>query len=281
MLKKCLLIGGLLVASLAGFAQEGSVEMVLVEGGSFTMGNDYSLVNGQNVVDETPEHKVTLNSFYMSKTEVTFEMFDLFCEATGFKKPENGGNGTGKLPVVNVSWESAIMFCNWLSKKDHYDPYYKIDRDSVGSIKRITTIDGNNGYRLPTEAEWEYAAKGGKDSKFYAYSGSNDFSEVAWCRANSNGIPHEVATKKPNEIGIYDLNGNAWEWVWDWYKKDYYKSAPESNPTGPASGSEKVYRGGNWSSNKEFLRLTSRYHTTTKEDKDYGMIGIRLARNAN
>lgn len=273
MIRKCIIAGLALTLSATAFSQS-SPEMISVEGGTFTMGNDYSFSAGDGVADESPEHKVTVSSFYMSKTEITFELFDLFCEATGYMKPEDGKFGRGKLPVCNVSWQSACMFCNWLSMRDGFDRCYSIKRDS--SNVTIKLISGANGYRLPTEAEWEYAARGGKDAKIFSYSGSNDYNEVAWCR-NNTSTPHPVATKLPNALGLYDMSGNAWEWCWDLYGKAYYKDSPADNPMGPASGSDRVYRGGNFRCNLDYLRLTGRYHA--QENKDYGMIGFRVAKN--
>lgn len=246
-------------------------EMIEVPGGEYYMGNDYS-----NSTDEAPEHKVILNDFLIGKYEVTFDEFDMFCMAVGLEKPDDGGFGRGKLPVANLSWQSAIMYCNWLSAKEGLDKYYAIKRDSSNYFN-VKVNEDANGYRLPTEAEWEYAARGGKDGKTTSYSGSNNVDEVAWYKMNADLTPHEVGTKKPNELGIHDMTGNAWEWCYDIYGKNYYSESEENNPKGPRSGAERVYRGGNWNSTLDFLRLTSRFHFAP--NKDYGLIGMRLARN--
>ena len=237
MIKNFLLTGIITLFALHGIAQE-QPEMVSVPGGSFWMGNDYTY-NTTGVSDEAPEHKVTIKSFKMAKTEVTFELYDIFCEATGYEKPSDGNKGRGNLPV--------------------------------------TPIPGSKGYRLPTEAEWEYAARGGEKGKTYSYSGSNDYNKVAWCKNNSQLTPHAVATKEPNELGIYDMTGNAWEWCYDFYDKAYYKKSPENDPQGPETGTDRVYRGGSWTSNPEDLRMTSRH--SFSQNKEYGMIGIRLAQD--
>ncbi len=248
-------------------------EMVFIEGGSFYMGNDYS-----GSLDEKPEHKITLSDFYISKFEVTFEMFDQFCNATSYPKPDDGGYGRNKKPAINVSWMGAIKYCNWLSSKFGYEKVYELKIDSSGTV--ISGINWNaNGYRLPTEAEWEYVAKGGGKSQGFAYAGSNDLSEVAWYTQNSENQPHEVGQLKPNELGIYDMLGNAWEWCWDYYSKDYYSKSPEADPKGPESGNNRIYKGGNFESKVEFVRITRRFSLSTFLTS--GLVGIRLVQNGN
>lgn len=247
-------------------------EMVAIEGGTFYMGNDYS-----GIMDEKPEHKVTLKSFCLSKKEVTFAMFDAFCRATGHEFPDDGGFGRDSLPVMNVSWEAAIKFCNWMSTRFGLEKVYDYTVDSAGNLF-IKNVNWNaNGFRLPTEAEWEFAAKGGNKSQGFAYAGSNNLDEVAWYSKNSNGKPYPVGTKKPNELGIYDMLGNAWEWCWDYYDKDYYKKSPANDPKGPDKGSTRVYRGGNFNSDESFVRITRRFSLSPTVKT--GMIGIRLAQN--
>ena len=189
-------------------------EMINVPGGTFEMGNNFT--QNTAVSDEAPGHKVTVSSFKMSKHEVPFELFDLFCDATGWDKPKEI-KGRGKNPAVNVSWEAAIQFCNWLSSCNRIEPYYEVQSDS--SSFRVTCKENSKGYRLPTEAEWEYAARGGKDGKPTSFSGSHDPNLVAWYKANSGTAPHEIGKKQPNELGIYDMTGNVWEWCWDVYDK--------------------------------------------------------------
>jgi len=250
------------------YAQE--PEMVLVEGGEFYMGNDYS-----SLQDEKPEHKVVLDDFYVAAYEVTFDEYDLFCDATGYAYCDDGGFGRGNLPVMNVSWEDAVFYCNWLSSRYGYDKAYKIKNDSTGVA--ITVDFGANGFRLPTEAEWEYAARGGSKSEGFAYCGSNNPKDVAWYSANSDGKPQEVGTLSPNELGIYDMSGNAWEWCWDIYDKNYYSESPESNPDGAEKGANRVYRGGNFSSKLDFTRITRRFYLS--QTLESGMVGIRLIRS--
>jgi formylglycine-generating enzyme required for sulfatase activity len=247
-------------------------QMVLVKGGEFYMGNDYA--PGQNSQDERPEHKVKLSSFYIGKYEVTFDEFDLFCEATGYPKPDDGGFGRGKHPVINISWEGAIKYCNWLSSRFGLQKVYDYVEDSLGMIIKKVNWSAN-GFRLPTEAEWEFAARGGIESKGYPFPGSTNLDDVAWYEDNSGGTTHPVGQKKPNELGLYDMLGNAFEWCWDYYDPNYYSHSPVDNPRGPATGKDRVYRGGCFKSPREYMRITKRFHFMPY--KSQGTIGMRLA----
>ncbi len=278
---KKILTTSLLVILFISISYAQKPDMAKVEGGEFYMGN----VNAGEG-DESVEHKVTVDGFSVAKKEVTFAEFDLFCEATSYPSPEDGGFGREQLPVMNVSWMGAVMYCNWLSKKHRYDKYYKIEADSAGTVtfQGISTEGNGDGYRLPTEAEWEFIATGGMDSEGYSFAGGNILEEVAWFNKNSavregnQQHPHEVGTKKANELGIFDLNGNSWEWCYDYYKSNYYSSSPESNPTGPETGTEgRVYRGGNFNSTKSFCRVTRRFHLS--QNLTVGSVGFRLVRN--
>jgi len=194
------------------------IEFVFVKGGEFNMGSNES--ETQN--DEKPVHKVYVDDFYISKYEVTFDQYDNFCEATGREKPSDNGWGRGNRPVINVNWFDTVAYCEWLSDKSGTE------------------------IRLPTEAEWEYAACGGIKSMNYKYSGSNDLEEVGWYSKNSGKKTHPVGQKKANELGLYDMSGNVWEWCSDWYEKDYYQNSPRNNPQGSNSGKYRVLRGGSW-----------------------------------
>ena len=181
--------------------------MVYVSGGTFIMGGDESS-------DQTPTHSVTLSSYYICKYEVTQALWRAVMGSNPSKfKGDN-------LPVEQVSWNDCQTFIN-----------------------RLNNYTGRN-FRLPTEAEWEFAARGGNYSRHYKYSGSNYISDVAWYCDNSGNRTHPVGTKQANELGLYDMSGNVWEWCSDWYGS--YSSYSQSNPTGATSGFGRVERGGNW-----------------------------------
>jgi len=237
-------------------------EMIFVGGGTFRMGSN----NGDD--DEKPVHSVTLSDFFIGKYEVT----------QGLWKSVTGNNpsrftGDDNLPVENLSWYDAVEFCNKLSEKEGLQKVYS------GSGDNITMNMNANGYRLPTEAEWEYAARGGSLSKGYEYSGSNNTDDVAWYWDNSGRKSgrktHPVGQKQPNELGIYDMSGNVLEWCWDWYGS--YGSDSQTNPTGPSSGSFRVGRGGSWRSNAGRLRPANRFYDLFPDDRDNNL-GFRLLR---
>ncbi len=234
--------------------QVSAPEMVLVEAGSFEMGS----ASGR--ADERPVHTVRLTrSFYMARYAVTFEEYDHFCEDTNGSKPDDRGRGRGTLPVINVDWYATTKYCNWLSEQQGLTPCYS----GPGRVPECDFLA--NGYRLPTEAEWEYAARGGNHSRGFTYAGSDNLVEVAWYAANSGDSIHPVGQKKPNELGLYDMSGNLYEWCWDWYREDYYVSSPSDDPIGPppepstsARGPNKVRRSGSWREDADSLRTTCR-----------------------
>ncbi|OWY23184.1 hypothetical protein C7N43_07475 [Sphingobacteriales bacterium UPWRP_1] len=202
------------------FDQPNLPEMVYIEGGSFNMGYN-SLLS----LDEGPVHPVTLDGFYMAKTEVTVDQYRTFCNATSREMPFPVSWGwIDNYPIVNVSWDDANAYCVWLS-----------------------TVTGQK-YRLPTEAEWEYAARAGNQSTVldYPFSGSLFIGEVGWYKDNSLEQPHPVGLKNANRFGLYDMTGNVWEWCSDWYDAAYYFSSDAKNPAGPYFGEKKVLRGGSW-----------------------------------
>jgi len=262
--------------------------LVVVEGGTFQMGS----ISGQ--YDEKPVHSVTVNSFYMSKYEVTQGLYQA---VMGTNPSYYKGD---ELPVERVSWYDAVGFCNKLSALDGLEAVYTINKNitdpnnenSNDKLKWTVSCNINaNGYRLPTEAEWEYAARGGNFCRGYTYSGSNSIDNVAWYWKNSgdkiltgewdldklkanNGQTHPVGGKQANELGLYDMSGNVWEWCWDWYGD--YSSGSQSDPTGMASGSSRVFRGGSWFSFASSCRSGYRDYY----DPSCGVIGIgfRLVR---
>ena len=200
--------------------------MVAVEGGTFMMGAT-SEQGGDAYDNEKPVHQVTLSSYYIGQTEVTQALW----KAVMGNNPSRF-KGDNK-HVEQVSWDDCQEF-----------------------VIKLNQLTGKR-FRLPTEAEWEYACRGGKKSRGYMYSGSNTIDYVAWCYGNSSDETHPVATKSPNELGIYDMSGNVCEWCQDW--KDSYSSAAQTNPTGASSGSYRVGRGGSWYNSAEFCRLFFRY----------------------
>jgi formylglycine-generating enzyme required for sulfatase activity len=196
-------------------------EMIFVEGGTFQMGSS----SGNS--DEQPVHSVTLSSFNIGKYEVTQVQW----KAVMGSNPSYN-SGCDNCPVEQVSWNDVQQY-----------------------IQKLNAQTGKN-YRLPTEAEWEYAAKGGKASRGYTYSGSNDIGSVAWYDGNSGSKTHAIGTKQANELGIFDMSGNVYEWCSDWYGN--YVSYSVTNPSGASSGEYRVLRGGSWSVNANYCRTTNR-----------------------
>ena len=215
--------------------------MVYVEGGTFTMGATSEQKKPDD--DEKPTHRVSLSSFYIGKYEVTQALW----KAVMGSNPSHwkGDN----LPVENVSWNDCQTF-----------------------LRKLNAMTGKN-FRLPTEAEWEYAARGGNLSRGYQYSGSKKIDDVAWYNNNSGGETHPVGTKAPNELGIYDMSGNVWEWCQDWYGD--YHGYSQTNPTGPSCGANRVYRGGSWGSGAWLCRVAFR-DNYTPGSRGNGL-GLRLA----
>jgi len=247
-------------------------EMVLVEADGFQMGS----TDGRS--NEQPVHSVHITRpFYIAKYAMTFEEYDLFCDDTiGIPRPKDRGWGRGTHPLSGVNWYDAVKYCNWLSEKEGLTPCYEVKG-------KITQCDFSaNGYRLPTEAEWEYAARGGHKGQGYEYAGSNNVDDVGWYEGNSGKQTHPVGQKQPNELGLYDMSGNMWEWCWDWFGEDYYASSPASDPTGPSSGTgphisdaERARRGGSYRENSDCLRVAYR----SADGASYpGDNGFRLAR---
>jgi uncharacterized repeat protein (TIGR02543 family) len=251
------------------------IETVLVNRGSFQMGNTRGDSEGYD--DEKPVHTVTLTyDYYIGQYEVTFDEYDAYCKATGESKPKDEGWGRGNRPVINVTWWDGISYCNWLSEQAGLPKAY----DNSGNLldkngRQTTDITQVEGYRLPTEAEWEYAARGGqKSTSDYKYAGSNNIDEVAWYRNNSTGKTQEVGQKSPNELGIYDMSGNVWEWCHDWYAS--YSNTTQTNPIGPNSDSVRIGSGGSWGNRARDCRVAHRNGRAPSGIFDF--IGLRVVR---
>jgi formylglycine-generating enzyme required for sulfatase activity len=236
-------------------------QMVSVPGGTFTMGD----TRGGGYSDELPTTTVTLNSFYIGRYEVTQSEW----QATMGSNPAQDYGVGDNYPVYYVSWYAIINYCNLRSMADGLTPVYSISGSTNpanwGTVPTSNNATWNavicnwsaNGYRLPTEAEWEYAARGATNAPDYLYSGSDNIDLVAWYDGNNAPLGSKpVGTKAPNGLGIYDMNGNIGEWCWDWYGS--YSSSAQNNPTGPASGTARLVRGGDWGNSAEYCRVSCR-----------------------
>ncbi len=240
---------------------ESGTEMVLIPAGRFTMGDEKE-------IDAKP-HEVVISSFYIDKYLVTQEQYK---EVMG----ENPSRWKGdKNPVEQVRWSDAVKYCNARSLKEGLRPCYDLQTWKCN-------FDAN-GYRLPTEAEWEYACRAGSKTAYFFGDSSSKLSDYAWHEGNSGGKPRPVGQKKPNPWGLYDMHGNVWEWCNDFYQVDYYQQSPEENPKGPATGETKVVRGGAWKFSADSCRSGYRYN----EDPGYSDVcfgydiyGFRCVKNA-
>ncbi|MDP3259083.1 MAG: formylglycine-generating enzyme family protein [Thermodesulfovibrionales bacterium] len=205
------------------------MEFVSVKGGCYQMGDTF----GDGGSDEKLVHEVYVDDFYIGKYEVTQGQW----KAIMGNNPSYFNNCGDNCPVERVSWNDVQDFINKLNSKS-----------------------GKN-YRLPTEAEWEYAARsGGKNEKYAGTSNESELGEYAWYSSNSGGKTHPVGQKKPNGLGIYDMSGNVFELVNDWYDSDYYKNSPKDNPKGPSSGQSRVLRGGSWGNSTRYQVPPPRFY---------------------
>jgi len=231
-------------ASVAASPADTEIKMVFVKGGKFRMGCP-NLDGVGCLSDERPRHEVKIRNFLIGRYPVTQAQWR---EVMGANPAHFGGDN---LPVEQVSWNDAHEF-----------------------ITRLNAMTGKR-YRLPTEAEWEYAAQGGASASGEPFAGHQFLADVAWYDYNSRGRTLPVGTKEPNELGIYDMLGNVWEWVNDRYDRYYYRDSPLSNPTGPRYGNDRVYRGGGFNSGEDHCRKSLRNYA----GQDYRMlnIGFRLA----
>ncbi len=250
---------------------ESIVDMVLVENGSFTMGDTWG--NGKD--DENPAHEVTISyDFEMGKYEITFAQYDLFCKETERTLPGDESWERDKRPVINITWMDAIAFCNRLSEREklskaYDDNGYFLDKNGKVMADPSKVV----GYRLPTEAEWEYAARGGSKSEGCLYSGGNEADLIAWFADNSGDMTHEVGKKDPNELGLHDMSGNVFEWCSDVYDAFFYLRSPEKDPFNQALGN-KVLRGRGWWDG--VLRVTLRSYSS--QESKSNLFGFRVCR---
>lgn len=232
-----------------------AIDFVDIPAGDFMMGSRRGFGN------EQPVHSVKLSyDFTLSKYEITQKIWQLVMKFN--PSPVKSDN----LPVMNITWQDAIGFCNKLSAMYGYDSVYSRAGNAYVFNSNL------NGFRLPTEAEWEYACRAGSDSDF---PGTGLLDDMGWYNGNSAFNPHTVGTKLPNQGGLFDMNGNVWEWCWDWYRDDYYSYAPAVDPTGPASGERHVLRGGSCGDGASFARSANRTYLSD----DFLNCGLRIARD--
>ena len=200
---------------------------------------------GEGEPDENPRHKVFLDAYFLDRNAVTAAQYKKFAAATGRPLHPRPAWNKDDHPVVDVSWDDAAAYCEWA------------------------------GQRLPTEAEWEKAARGGSQTIFSFGDDEGRIGDYAWYIDNSSGATHSVGTKKPNAYGLYDMIGNVYEWVSDWYGEDYYLSSPLRNPRGPSSGGARVLRGGAWGITPYYCRSANRYFSAARVG--YDLRGFRCA----
>lgn len=262
-------------------------EVVFVQGGTFQMGDHFA--GGYS--NELPVHSVTVNDFYIGVTEVTQKEWS---DIMG-SNPSSGYGVGDTYPVYYITWYSILKYCNLRSIAEGLTPCYTIsssnDPADWGSVPTSFNSTWNavicnwsaNGYRLPTEAEWEYAARAGiHNADNYHYSGSDVIDDVAWYESNSGSTTHPVGTKLPNQLGIYDMSGNLCEWCWDWYGSSYYTTCNDlgtvTDPYGPSTGSTRVLRGGFWGNPATYLRVTYRSPYGYPNNSMSGTVSFRLSR---
>lgn len=240
---------------------EGSAEQVSIPGGQFTMGDKDE--------PDAPPHEVVVSPFLMDKYLVTQEQYTKLMgdNPARWKSPKN--------PIEQVRWSDAVKFCNARSLAEGLTPCYDLDTWQCN-------FDAN-GYRLPTEAEWEYACRAGTKTAYFCGDSPSQLADYAWFEKNAGGHPQPVGQKKPNPWGLYDICGNLWEWCNDFYGVDYYPQSPKENPRGPKEGDSKVVRGGAWKFSGDNCRSGYRYNENPGYVDvcfGYDIYGFRCVRNA-
>ena len=260
---------------------------VLVEAGTFKMGSN------KGYSDNKPVHEVTITKpFYMGKYEVTQAEYEVYC-SYGSSSPSSSYGDGDNYPAYYVSWYDALVYCNKRSIAEDLTPCYSISGNTDPSKWGTVPTSSNstwdaaicnfeaNGYRLPTEAEWEYAARAGDNTvESLTYSGTSDVNklgEYAWYKDNSNSTTYELGTKLPNAFGLYDMSGNVYEWCWNWYTDSYDTEAEGgSDPTGTSAGSGRVYRGGSFYNSSDYCAVSFRHYYDPHGR--YYRLGFRVVR---
>ena len=256
-------------------------DFIRISGGTYRMGDQFN----EGSSNEKPVHKVTLSDFYISNHEVTFFEYDQYCADTNAKRPDDESWGRGNRPAINVSWYDAVNYCNWKSEQDNLQKVYRVNGTTVSADWSA------NGYRLPTEAEWEYAARnGGKQVRFgngkdiadaneMNFDARSDYKENYSRVGDYKGKTMPYGSYQASPIGLYDMSGNVWEWCWDWYDADYYATSDgASNPKGASSGQSRVVRGGSWFNVPNYCRAS--YRNWINPSFRFNYLGFRLVRHA-
>lgn len=264
---------------------------VLIPAGTFQMGSN------EGYSDNKLVHEVTITKpFYMGKYEVTQAEYEKYCSYTGSDSPSSKYGDGDNYPAYYVSWYDALVYCNKRSMAEDLEPCYSIDDSTdpedwgkVPSSEDATwdSVICNwnaNGYRLPTEAEWEYAARAGDNTvDSLTYSGTSDVNKLgdyAWYYDSANDNTHEVGTKLPNAFGLYDMSGNVWEWCWNWFTSEYDENTEGgSDPTGTSAGSDRIRRGGCWNWYSDNCAVSLRGIRDPFNRNSY--LGFRVVRQAN
>jgi formylglycine-generating enzyme required for sulfatase activity len=276
------------------------MKLALIPAGKFQMGAADG--EDESKSDEKPQHRVRITKpFYLGMYEVTQGEFERvigrnpsWFSARGEHKESVSGQDTSRFPVEGICWYDAVDFCNKLSESENRPPCYRmtnVARNGDGSIKVVyasypnVAVAGGTGYRLPTEAEWEYACRAGTTTPFHFGTALNGSEANGDCN-NPYSTTEKgeyldqtttVGSYNPNAFGLYDMHGNVWEWCWDLYDKKYYGKSPEADPIGPSSGSDRVYRGGSWNT---YALFRAALRDRNSPAHRYDTLGFRVARSS-